>query len=143
MCVCDSVELLVCCGGVTCQDSEEISSVELADAVEQMWQKRRYHELFYMVDTCQSESMFQLVYSPGVLAVGSSQVGEDSLSHHVDPAIGVYIIDRYTYYALEFLESTQPDSQHTMQQFLKVHSRFTYRDNTSHDDCKRHAARKA
>ncbi len=37
-------------------------------------------------------------------AVASSLVGEDSLSHHVDPAIGVYIIDRYTYYALEFLE---------------------------------------
>jgi len=96
--------------------------VELADAVEQMWQKQRYHELFYMVDTCQSQSMFQLFYSPNILAVGSSHVGEDSLSHHVDPAIGVYIIDRYTYYALEFLESVKPDSQHTMSQFLKVYS---------------------
>jgi len=102
------------------QDSEEISNVELADALEQMWQKQRYHELFFMVDTCQSQSMFQLFYSPNVLAVGSSHVGEDSLSHHVDPAIGVYIIDRYTYYALEFLESVQPDSHHTMAQFLKV-----------------------
>lgn len=94
--------------------------MELADALEQMWQKQRYHELFFMVDTCQSQSMFQLFYSPNILAVGSSHVGEDSLSHHVDPAIGVYIIDRYTYYALEFLESVQPDSQHTMGQFLKV-----------------------
>ena len=94
--------------------------MELADALEQMWQKQRYHELFFMVDTCQSQSMFQLFYSPNILAVGSSHVGEDSLSHHVDPAIGVYIIDRYTYYALEFLESVQPDSQHTMAQFLKV-----------------------
>lgn len=102
------------------QDSEEISNVELADALEQMWQKQRYHELFFMVDTCQSQSMFQLFYSPNILAVGSSHVGEDSLSHHVDPAIGVYIIDRYTYYALEFLESVQPDSHHTMAQFLKV-----------------------
>jgi len=64
--------------------------------------------------------MFQLFYSPNILAVGSSHVGEDSLSHHVDPAIGVYIIDRYTYYALEFLESVRPDSQHTMAQFFKV-----------------------
>jgi len=94
--------------------------VELADALEQMWQKQRYHEIFFMVDTCQSQSMFQLFYSPNILAVGSSHVGEDSLSHHVDPAIGVYIIDRYTYYALEFLESVKPDSQHTMAQFLKV-----------------------
>ena len=53
-------------------------------------------------------------------AVASSLVGEDSLSHHVDPAIGVYIIDRYTYYALEFLERVNRDSKATMGQFLEV-----------------------
>jgi phosphatidylinositol glycan class K len=52
--------------------------------------------------------------------VASSLVGEDSLSHHVDPAIGVYIIDRYTYYALEFLEKVNRDSKATMGQFLEV-----------------------
>ena len=36
--------------------------------------------------------MFQKFYSPNVLAVASSLLGEDSLSHHVDPSIGVYII---------------------------------------------------
>ncbi len=41
--------------------------------------------------------MFQLFYSPNILSVASSLVGEDSLSHHVDPAIGVYIIDRYIF----------------------------------------------
>lgn len=102
------------------QDAEEISHVELADAFEQMWQKRRYHELFFMIDTCQAESMFQKFYSPNILAVASSRVGEDSLSHHVDPAIGVYIIDRYTYYALDFLERVTPDSKKTMGQFLRV-----------------------
>lgn len=102
------------------QDTEEISNVELADAFEQMWQKQRFHELFFMIDTCQGQSMFQKFYSPNILAVASSAVGEDSLSHHVDPAIGVYIIDRYTYYALEFLEKVKPDSKKTMGQFLKV-----------------------
>ena len=33
---------------------------------------------------------------------------------------GVYIIDRYTYYALEFLERVEPDSQRTMGEFLEV-----------------------
>ncbi|XP_060069813.1 GPI-anchor transamidase-like [Ylistrum balloti] len=102
------------------QDAEEISNVELADAFEQMWQKRRYHELFYMIDTCQAESMFHKFYSPNILAVASSKIGEDSLSHHVDPTIGVFVIDRYTYYALEFLESAKPESKKTMGQFLKV-----------------------
>ena len=32
----------------------------------------------------------------------------------------MYIIDRYTYYALEFLERVEPDSQRTMGEFLEV-----------------------
>jgi len=38
----------------------------------------------------------------------------------VDPALGVYVIDRYTYHALEFLEKVHPGSTKTMGQFLKV-----------------------
>ncbi|XP_033643657.1 GPI-anchor transamidase-like isoform X1 [Asterias rubens] len=102
------------------QDAEEISNVELAHAFEQMWQKKRYHEVLYIIDTCQAVSMFQLFYSPNILSVGSSQVGEDSLSHHVDPAIGVYVIDRYTYYALEFLEKVSPNSKKSMADFFQV-----------------------
>ncbi|XP_076259536.1 phosphatidylinositol glycan anchor biosynthesis class K [Rhynchophorus ferrugineus] len=102
------------------QDSEEITSQEMADALEQMWQKQRYHEVFFMIDTCQAASMYERFYSENILAVGSSMVGEDSLSHHVDPAIGVYIIDRYTYYALEFLENVNAQSNRSMGEFLKV-----------------------
>ncbi|XP_045501942.1 putative GPI-anchor transamidase [Colias croceus] len=102
------------------QDSEEITSQELADALEQMWQKRRYNEIFFIIDTCQASSMYEKFYSPNILATASSLVGEDSLSHHVDSAIGVYIIDRYTYYVLEFLENVHPNSKKTMSEFLAV-----------------------
>lgn len=102
------------------QDSEEITSVELGDAFEQMWQKRRYNELLLVVDTCQAESLSLKIYSPNILAIGSSKVGEDSLSHHGDPTIGVYVIDRYTYYALEFLEKVGIDTQKSLAQFLSV-----------------------
>ena len=74
------------------QDSEEITNIELADAFQQMWTKRRYNEIFFMIDTCQAASMFLKFYSPGILSVASSLVGEDSLSHHVDPSIGQEII---------------------------------------------------
>ena len=40
----------------------------------------RYNEVFLIVDTCQAYSMTQKLYSPNILAVGSSLVGEDSLS---------------------------------------------------------------
>eukprot|EP00057_Strongylocentrotus_purpuratus_P031650 XP_785235.1 PREDICTED: GPI-anchor transamidase [Strongylocentrotus purpuratus] len=102
------------------QDAEEISSIELADAFQQMWKKMRYHELLFIVDTCQAVSLYKYFYSPNIIGIGSSQVGEDSLSHHHDSAIGVYIIDRYTYYVLEFLERMTPSSQKTMDEFFKV-----------------------
>ena len=62
------------------QDSEEISDIELADVMEQMWQKKRYNQILFMADTCQAESLFLKFYSPNILGIGSSAVGEDSLS---------------------------------------------------------------
>lgn len=41
--------------------------------------------------------------------------------HHVDPAIGVYIIDRYTFYALKFLENVKLKSRISMKSFVSYH----------------------
>uniref|UniRef100_A0A5F8GM00 GPI-anchor transamidase n=1 Tax=Monodelphis domestica TaxID=13616 RepID=A0A5F8GM00_MONDO len=105
------------------QDSEEITNVELADAFEQMWQKRRYHEMLFIIDTCQGASMYERFYSPNVMALASSQVGEDSLSHQPDLAIGVHLMDRYTFYVLEFLEEIHPASQANMNDLVSVSDR--------------------
>nr|XP_057918120.1 GPI-anchor transamidase isoform X2 [Doryrhamphus excisus] len=102
------------------QDSEEISNVELADAFEQMWQKRRYNELLFIIDTCQGASMYERFYSPNLMALASSQVGEDSLSHQPDLGIGVHLMDRYTFYMLEFLEDIHPASKTNMNDLFKV-----------------------
>jgi phosphatidylinositol glycan class K len=86
------------------QDAEEINSQDFADVVEQMSLKRRYNELLFMVDTCQAGSLFSSFYSPNVLAIGSSTKGENSYSHHSDYEIGVAVIDRFTYYSLDFFK---------------------------------------
>lgn len=52
----------------------------------------RYHEIFFMVDTCQAQSMHQEFYSPNILSVGSSKVGEDSLSVSPLCSINVTIV---------------------------------------------------
>ncbi|XP_040422033.1 GPI-anchor transamidase isoform X1 [Cygnus olor] len=117
------------------QDSEEITNVELADAFEQMWQKRRYNELLFIIDTCQGASMYERFYSPNIMALASSQVGEDSLSHQPDLGIGVHLMDRYTFYVLEFLEEIHPASQTNMNDLgeaeleseLKLKPPWTYR----------------
>ena len=96
------------------QDAEEISAFDVADAVEQMWEKRRYHELFFMIDTCQAETMAAKIYSPNVLAMGSSVKDESSYSYNVDTSVGVPLIDRYTNAVLEFMEKVNRSSELTM-----------------------------
>ncbi|KAM7252286.1 hypothetical protein ACFE04_024169 [Oxalis oulophora] len=86
------------------QDSEELQSHDLADAVKQMKEKRRFKELLVMVDTCQAYTLFSQLQSPGVLAIGSSKKGENSYSHHLDSDVGVSVVDRFTFYTLAFFE---------------------------------------
>ncbi|KAF2758409.1 glycosylphosphatidylinositol transamidase [Pseudovirgaria hyperparasitica] len=112
------------------QDAEEISAFDLADAFEQMYEKKRYHEILFMIDTCQANTMYSKFYSPNILATGSSEIDQSSYSHHADNDVGVAVIDRYTYYNLEFLETKvqEPSSKLTMGELFdsydpgKIHS---------------------
>lgn len=62
-----------------------------------------------MIDTCQANTMFSRLYSPNIIATGSSEMDQSSYSHHADNDVGVAVIDRYTYYNLEFLENQVQD----------------------------------
>lgn len=88
-------------------DQEEISSWDFAHAIEQMHKQKRYNEILLMVDTCQAASLQTRLYSPNVIAIGSSKLGENSYSHHSDSDVGLSVIDRFTYYTLEFFQAHQ------------------------------------
>jgi len=103
------------------QDSEEISAFDVADAFEQMWQKKRYNEIFFMIDTCQAVTMYSKFYSPNILATGSSQLAENSYSYENDKDLGVSVIDSYTHYVLEYLEQINKTSQLTMQDLFNIY----------------------
>lgn len=62
-----------------------------------------------MIDTCQANTMYSKFYSPNILATGSSEIDQSSYSHHADNDVGVAVIDRYTYYNLDFLETKVQD----------------------------------
>ncbi|KAF8609119.1 hypothetical protein BDV93DRAFT_535730 [Ceratobasidium sp. AG-I] len=96
------------------QDNEEISAFDIADAFEQMWQKKRYNEILFMIDTCQANTMYSKFYSPNIVATGSSELGENSYSHENDNDIGVAVIDSYTHYVLQYLEQINKTSKATM-----------------------------
>lgn len=122
------------------QDAEEISSYDIADAFHQMYEKKRYNEIFFMIDTCQANTMFSKFYSPNVIAVGSSELYESSYSHHSDVEIGVAVIDRFTYYTLEFMEQIEKNSSLSLQDlfdyytFDKVHSHVGVRTDLYNKD---------
>ncbi|XP_072964853.1 uncharacterized protein [Typha angustifolia] len=104
------------------QDSEELQSHDLADAVKQMKEKHRFKELLIMVDTCQAATLFSQLHSPGVLAIGSSMKGENSYSHHLDSDIGVSVVDRFTFYTLAFFERLNMYSNASLDSLFKSYN---------------------
>ena len=64
--VTDNCNITLC---VSCQDSEEITNIELADAFQQMYAKQRYNEIFFMIDTCQVLTIFAFKISVHLLAL--------------------------------------------------------------------------
>eukprot|EP00927_Polykrikos_kofoidii_P023831 TRINITY_DN21815_c0_g1_i1.p1 TRINITY_DN21815_c0_g1~~TRINITY_DN21815_c0_g1_i1.p1 ORF type:complete len:446 (-),score=64.02 TRINITY_DN21815_c0_g1_i1:40-1377(-) len=105
------------------QDWEELSSSDIADALGQMHTQKRYRQIFWLADTCQAASLQNQFYSPGIIGMGSSGQSENSYSHHVDLTIGVSLIDRFTFWAAEFLKDFTPSSTKTLKDF---HKSFTY-----------------
>jgi hypothetical protein len=57
--------------------------------------------------TCACHLPLVQLYSPNVLAIGSSLKGENSYSHHIDTKVGVAVIDRFTYDVLAFMEDLE------------------------------------
>jgi glycosylphosphatidylinositol transamidase (GPIT) subunit GPI8 len=72
--------------------------------------------MLFMIDTCQANTMYSKFYSPNIIATGSSEIDQSSYSHHADNDVGVAVIDRYTYYNLDFLETEirEPSSKKTI-----------------------------
>ncbi|CAJ1405169.1 unnamed protein product [Effrenium voratum] len=99
------------------QDWEELTSNDIADAFKQMQQQRRYKQIFWVSDTCQAATLQNQFYSPNILAFGSSGKKENSYSHHIDPELGVAVIDRFTFHALDKLERLLPSSPETVRSF--------------------------
>jgi glycosylphosphatidylinositol transamidase (GPIT) subunit GPI8 len=65
--------------------------------------------MLFMIDTCQANTMYSKIYTPNIIATGSSAIDESSYSHHADNDVGVAVIDRYTYFNLDFLETQVKD----------------------------------
>lgn len=97
-----------------------------------------YHELFFMIDTCQANTMYSKIYSPNVLATGSSHKDQNSYSvsaplaprrarllltleqHGTDDDLGIAMSDRFTLEILDFMEDVNKTSERTMQDLVST-----------------------
>lgn len=111
------------------QDWEELTSNDIADAFEQMHKQRRYKRIFWLSDTCQAASLQNQFYTPGIVAMGSSDTKENSYSHHVDSELGCAVVDRFSYYAYKYLKRLTHLSDDTVEAF---HSSFSFQALHSH-----------
>jgi len=78
------------------QDSEELSSFDLANTIQQMYTQHRYQHILLIADTCQAESLHQHLTSPNVISIAASRIGENSYSHDIDAERGLATSDRFT-----------------------------------------------
>ncbi|KAL3315869.1 hypothetical protein Ciccas_005494 [Cichlidogyrus casuarinus] len=102
------------------QDDSELSSQDLADAFAQMHKMKRYNEILFVIETCQADTLGNAIKSPNIITLASSAAGENSYSRHMDMDIGVYVSDRFSHAAHEFLSFMTPDSKMPLSEFFKI-----------------------
>jgi Peptidase C13 family len=87
------------------RDEEELLASDLRRLVLDM--KGRYKEILIIADTCQAFTLGKYLNdTENVMLIGSALEGESSYSHHSDPALGLSVIERYTFSVMEFLLSS-------------------------------------
>ena len=89
-------------------DVEELTAVDMAAIINDMAARTRYKEMLVFVDTCQAETMFELVTAPRVTVISSSLRGENSYAYNVNTTLGVAPMDRFTLKVLHFFEQRRP-----------------------------------
>jgi phosphatidylinositol glycan class K len=88
------------------QDLEEYSAADISATLHEMSELGRYHQMLWVADTCRAASIHNSFYSPNIMALGSSAERQSSYSRHGDNQLGVSIVDRFSYHAESFLNST-------------------------------------
>lgn len=94
-------------------DTEEISSHDLAHALQEMHVKRRYSKLLLILDTCQAATLANHITTPNITIMSSSMKGENSYSYFSNDALGVSVIDRFVYSVDKFFREQVSSNRRT------------------------------
>lgn len=103
------------------QDVDTLYTEDIGKMFDLMHTQRMYHKLLFIAETCHAESLCLSIRAPNIACVASSAVDKDSFSHHNDQALGVDVIDAFTYETLRKLVGSPCDSavyEKTLQEFF-------------------------
>lgn len=92
------------------QDTELIHSEDLAKTFKEMHQKRLYRELFFVLDTCQAESLFDQVFTedaPNLILLHTARADESALADKTDGELNVFLADKFSAVFGDFLHEPQ------------------------------------
>ena len=84
------------------QDEEEITANDFATLMDEMHVRNKYSKVLFITDTCQAFTLVDKTTSPNVYTVASSLRDESAYAHHVDPELGLAVIERYTHAMVEY-----------------------------------------
>lgn len=78
-------------------DHEELSAEDIGHVFTEMYIKKRYKEIMFIIDTCQASTLANHITSPNIITIASSRKGENSYSYINSDVIGAALIDRFSY----------------------------------------------
>eukprot|EP00048_Salpingoeca_helianthica_P013066 m.194872 g.194872 ORF g.194872 m.194872 type:complete len:372 (-) comp15454_c8_seq4:485-1600(-) len=100
------------------QDTQELPASRIAAALAAMHALARYGELLLIADTCHAAALFHDIRAPNVIAMGSSAAHEDSYSRRTAPAIGVHLVDRFSWHAVAAINAFSSRARPTLADFF-------------------------
>jgi len=105
-------------------DNEEISSEDLMMMIDIMQQRKRFKQMFIVIDTCQAETLFQQIVPKynNIMVLSSSLKGENSYAYKINTTIHVPTIDRFTLQMYEFFEKYKPSEIKDLTLYDLIHS---------------------
>ena len=90
------------------QDTDVITTEDLARALHEMHMKGRYRRLAIVLDTCRAITFFSNVQAPDVFMLASSSESEDAKSHTYNADIGTFTNDIFSNYFVQYMRSEYP-----------------------------------
>ena len=86
-------------------DNEEISAFDFQLVFMEMHLKMRYKSILFIVETCQAATISKYITAPNVYTLSSSLASENSYSYYSNSAVGVSVIDRFTFSLGQFFDT--------------------------------------